>query len=360
MTDDTTPTTRDITHEQGQPRLPADGDGPTDTPLGPGPVGPSRPRLGPEEWRATQDIATGLGETERAALGQVGRVVGRLGAERARAFLARTQDIEAAGGLMLPDGSRRRTPGGTFFHLVRTSDEVSREDRTSIFPPLSKRPKKTAGGNASATPALAGATAPTPAAWTDDIYREMMAALQQEPGRATTVKITVIGRPGTAVEQGQAIVLALVSEKVPDLPKGLPAPPDGTRYTVFVARKQWAKVAEALAADPEDAAIIEGYAALDPRVEGIAVYATSATTKRTQAAKRATQPATTPWGRASGARPPVTHEPDGYEHRTRALHVVRWLQRVCAEVLQWTIPLCHKVVIAPGRKSRRLSSGLPT
>ncbi len=36
------------------------------------------------------------------------------------------------------------------------------------------------------------------------------------------------------------------------------------------------------------------YTALDPRVEGIAVYATSATTKRLQAAKRATQPATTP------------------------------------------------------------------
>ncbi len=50
----------------------------------------------------------------------------------------------------------------------------------------------------------------------------------------------------------------------------------------------------ALAADPADAAIIEGYAALDPRVEGLAVYATSATTKRLQAAKRATQPATTP------------------------------------------------------------------
>ncbi len=100
------------------------------------------------------------------------------------------------------------------------------------------------------------------------------------------MKITVIGRPGTAVEQGQAVVLALVSEKVPTLAKGLPEPPAGTRYTV-VARKPWAKVAEALAADPEDAAIIEGYAALDPRVEGIAVYATSATTKRLQAAKRA-------------------------------------------------------------------------
>ncbi len=78
------------------------------------------------------------------------------------------------------------------------------------------------------------------------------------------------------------------------MPKGLPAPPAGTHYTVFVARKQWATVAEALATDPEDTAIIEGYAALDPRVEGIAVYATSTTTKRLQAAKRATPPATTP------------------------------------------------------------------
>jgi len=108
------------------------------------------------------------------------------------------------------------------------------------------------------------------------------------------VKITVIGRPGTAVEQGQAVVLALVSEKLPALAKGVPEPPVGTRYTVFVARKPWATVAEALAADAEDAAIIEGYAALDPRVEGIAVYATSATTKRLQAAKRAAQSVTTP------------------------------------------------------------------
>jgi len=38
----------------------------------------------------------------------------------------------------------------------------------------------------------------------------------------------------------------------------------------------------------------KGDAALDPRVEGIAAYATSATTKRLQAAKRAAQPAATP------------------------------------------------------------------
>ncbi len=118
-----------------------------------------------------------------------------------------------------------------------------------------------------------------------------MAALQQDNvGKATTVKITVSGRPGTAVEQGQVVALALVSKKVPDLPKGLPTPPPGTRYTVFVARKPWSKVAEALAADPADAAIIEGDDALDPRVEGSAVYATSATTTRLQAATRAATP----------------------------------------------------------------------
>jgi len=278
-----------MTHERPPGTAPAGPDRRGATDRSPRPVGPPRPRLGPEDWRATQEIAAGLGETERGPLGQVGRVVGRLGADRARAFLTRAQEIEAAGGLMLPDGSRRRTPGGVFFHLVRADDTLTREDRVYIFPPQFGRNGRTkaAGGSASATPALAGASTPTPVAWADDIYRVIRATLQHEIGRATTVKITVIGRPGAAVEQGQAVVLALTSEKVPDLPKGLPEPPAGTRYTVFVARKPWAKVAEALAADPEDAAIIEGYAALDPRIEGIAVYVTSATTKRLQAAKRA-------------------------------------------------------------------------
>ncbi len=273
-------------------------DRPGEADQNPHPVAPCRPRLGPEDWRATQEIAAALSETERGPRGQVGRVVGRLGADRARAFLTRTQEIEAAGGLMLPDGSRRRTPGGVFFHLVRADDTLSREDRVSIFPPQFGRTGRTkAAGTALTQTTPVPVTVPAPAAapsstWADDDYRRVMAALQHETGRATTVKITVIGRPDTAVEQGQAVAVPLVSEKVPDLPKGLPEPPAGTRYTVFVTRKQWGKIAEALAADAEDAAIIEGYAALDARVEGIAVYATSATTKRLQAAKRATTTAT--------------------------------------------------------------------
>ena len=296
MTDDTMPTGLDITQEHGQNRV--SGAGQTDAPPRPGPVNPARPRLGPEEWRVMQDIAAALGETEHGPLGQVGRVVGQLGADRARAFLTRTGEIEAAGGLLLPDGSRRRTPGGVFFHLVRAHDTLTREDRVSIFPPQSARNRRATTAGAATQTMPASATEPTPAAtptaWVDDDYRRVVAALQPERGRATTVKITVIGRPGTVVEQGQAVALALVSEKVPSLPQGLPEPPADTRYTVFVARKQWTKVAEALAADAEDAAIIEGYAALDPRVEGIAVYAASITTKRLQAAKRAATAAAIP------------------------------------------------------------------
>jgi len=242
----------------------------------------------PDVWALARGIAAVLGETLPPPIRIITRAVDRLGPERARALLGQALTIEAQGGLTLPDG-HRRTPGGTFLYLVRTSDEVNREDKAYIFPKAGHPTRAAGRGTAASAPPVPAASAPV--AWTDETYRALAPQLQQDiSGRATTVKITVIGRPDAAVEQGQAVALALVSEKVPDLPKGLPAPPAGTRYTVFVARKPWAKVAEALGADPEDTAIIEGYAALDPRVEGIAVYATSATTKRLQAAKRVVTP----------------------------------------------------------------------
>ena len=240
----------------------------------------------PDVWALARGIAAVLGEIMPPPIRTITRVVDCLGPDRARAVLGQALTVEAQGGLTLPDG-RRRTPGGVFFHLVRASDEISREDKDYIFPRQGGRLKR-AGGTG--TPAVPAPAAPAPVAWTDATFRALARQLQQDPGRATTVKITVIGRPGAIVEQGQVVAVALVSEKVPDLPKGLPEPAAGTRYTIFIARKQWAKVAEALAADLEDAAIIEGYAALDARVEGIAVYATSATTKRLQAAKRTATP----------------------------------------------------------------------
>jgi leader peptidase (prepilin peptidase)/N-methyltransferase len=54
---------------------------------------------------------------------------------------------------------------------------------------------------------------------------------------------------------------------------------------LLIARKQWAKVAEAIQ-DPQDALVVEGYPAPDPELRGIAVFTLNVTTKKLQAAKR--------------------------------------------------------------------------
>ncbi len=69
----------------------------------------------------TDEIAAQLGETEPSPRKQLKRAVRILGPAQVQALLDRTLDIERSGGLMLPDGSRRRTPGGVFFYLIRTT-----------------------------------------------------------------------------------------------------------------------------------------------------------------------------------------------------------------------------------------------
>src|SRR3712207_6292904 len=44
--------------------------------------------------------------------------------------LFRSLDVEANGGMLIPDGSRKRTLGGIFFYLVRT--QVSDEEAMQI------------------------------------------------------------------------------------------------------------------------------------------------------------------------------------------------------------------------------------
>jgi len=74
---------------------------------------------------------------------------------------------------------------------------------------------------------------------------------------------------------------------VPSLPKGLPTPPATPTFsTVYIAKKQWVKVADAIE-NPDDVLILEGWATDDAEREGMAVFATNVTTKLA-AAKRAT------------------------------------------------------------------------
>ena len=105
---------------------------------------PERPQreYTPEQqatYQAAMHIANTLGEKEPGPRAQVARVVRVLGIERAQALYEQTLTVETAGGMMLPDDSRRRTPGGVFFKLVR--DNASKQERRAIFPWHSLRGK---------------------------------------------------------------------------------------------------------------------------------------------------------------------------------------------------------------------------
>ncbi len=79
-----------------------------------------------------------LGETEPEPLQHLYRAVRTLGEDRVRALVMQAQVVEENGGMLVPDGSRKRTLGGVFFHLVRT--EMGRKEAFRLFRPQG-RPK---------------------------------------------------------------------------------------------------------------------------------------------------------------------------------------------------------------------------
>ena len=190
-----------------------------------------------------------------------------IGPERALAYLAETLAQEAAGGVLVRNGSRRRTPGGAFFYRVRT--QVRGKERRRIWPQAQPQPKQPA----------------VPLQWADRLAH--FPALLMEPGVAMTAKLTLIGRPGRVIQAGDCVITTLQSSgKLPTLPKGLPTPPaQPTTFVVYIAAKQWRKV-EAALEDLNDALIVEGAPVYDERLPGLAVLAQSVTTKVLQAAKR--------------------------------------------------------------------------
>jgi len=238
---------------------------------------------------AAATIAARLGETEAAPCAQIRRAVKVLGAEAALALLQETMEIEAGEGLMLADGSRRRTAGGVFFHLIRTKTPRSLRGRIFPAPPKQRKGTSSPPPGVRESPPRSGPSAP--AAPPVFIWNERIAAVEEigaEKGRATTVKITLIGQPGKVMDRGACIVTSMqhTGEKMPALPKGVPTPPaQVTTYTVYISAKQWKTVAAA-ASDPEDMLIVEGFPQLDSQTASIAVFASNVTSKKLQQAKR--------------------------------------------------------------------------
>lgn len=99
-------------------------------------------------------IAAQLGETEYVARKQIERIVYVCSIEFVQQALHDALQIEAEGGLLLPDGSRRHTPGGVFFRLVR--ERVDKKTKSAIFyyrPKSKKKPKQQPSGQGEAAAA---------------------------------------------------------------------------------------------------------------------------------------------------------------------------------------------------------------
>jgi hypothetical protein len=134
--------------------------------------------------------------------------------------------------MMLHDGSRRRTPGGVFFHLVYTTGQPL--EGHTLGKAVSKQPKQ------AQQPPKQSPLKQVKQSIDAFMWDDRLAAIKEaesEKGQVN-VKITVIGRPGKIVDRGSCIITVMESTKVPMLPKGLPTPTNmPTKYAVYIASK---------------------------------------------------------------------------------------------------------------------------
>src|SRR6516162_4366099 len=201
-------------------------------------------------------LAATLQEPKRPLLATVLRVLGQ---ERCAAILADTLTCEASGGMLTKDGTRRRTPGGVFFQLVR--ERATPQERQCLFPwtaaPRGKGPPQQQAQGQSPQPSQGQPPALT---W-DDARTLMQTLTTASRGEARTMKLTLIGRPRTVETRGQAVVFRMQGKAPGALPRGLPPVPTQTPMTwnVMVALRQWNRVKESLAARQDDQLIVEGY-----------------------------------------------------------------------------------------------------
>ncbi|XP_004922448.1 phosphorylated adapter RNA export protein [Bombyx mori] len=76
------------------------------------------------------DIADKLSEEKKEL---IHRIVGAIGSQKAMELFKETQKIEADGGMLVMNGTRRRTPGGVYFFLLKRDDEISQDVVSKLF-----------------------------------------------------------------------------------------------------------------------------------------------------------------------------------------------------------------------------------
>ncbi len=233
-----------------------------------------------------KNIAQALGENQRSSIAQIRRIVKQMGEDFAEETLEQAWQIEQNGGMLVSDGSRRRTVGGVFFLLVKErllADERI-DDLQTIFP--NWKPGKGSEQPPTPEPAPEPAVSLPVATWAERI--NLLDATDGEVGDVRSVKVTLVGKLSAPVErQGFTLATLEYQGPLPALPKGMPAPDavPTVKYLVYIGSKQWNRVKGALR-NPDDSAIIEGTQIYDAETQAIVVFATNFTTRLIEQEKR--------------------------------------------------------------------------
>jgi PHAX RNA-binding domain len=186
-----------------------------------------------------KELAHALHEPQTSALAAV---LHMLGPERTAAVLNATQCVEAQGGMQTNDGTRRRTPGGVFFHLAwqhatPAERQQFRARRTAQQQQWQKGP-----------------------ALTSTALHTLVTTLPQGDAHVT---VMLSGRPDLQAIQTRPTYVAfrMQGAEPGSLPSGLPPVPGQAPivWLVVVAMPQWQKVQGSLEAHADDVLRIEGH-----------------------------------------------------------------------------------------------------
>lgn len=205
-----------------------------------------------EARRQARNFARRLSDTDAERLEAMARLVQVGGSNLAQEVFETTLDMEAQGGLRKKDGTRR-SPGGAFLYIF--SRRLTEEQRCMVWPEL---PTELA-------PPVQGIQK-KPVVNRPELRPVALA------GIATTTKITLVGRPIECKHYSGFVTFRMESNRAPGLPKGLPVPTAKTSYLIYVADRQWAKVAAVLES-PAATLVVEGYPVFDEKEAGICVFA---------------------------------------------------------------------------------------
>lgn len=206
-------------------------------------------------------IAEQLGETSKQPIGQIRNLVRIAGADFVSFMADNAQIIDENGGMVVADGSRKRTRGGVFFFLIRGA--LPKDMREKAFPVYGRRPRKID----TSLPIFQ---------WDQRV--EQLKKVHSRKGKVEEVRIYLRGTPGHIEKTQEVYILSMEQEAEAEssMPRGLPdVPVVTTTYTVYVGSEQWKKNVGKKLKNPEVELNIEGLGFFDPDTESMTVFAQS-------------------------------------------------------------------------------------